>query len=211
MDKIAFIDLEGTLVEGSAWNVVKGLFGASKLSSEYEKLYEDGKVSYHEWRRKLVEIWRERRISRKEFVNSVKDYKLMPGARGLIVGLQNKGFKVVVLTGAISFFAEIVCKDLGIDEFYSAHEFIFDPKGYFLDIKEHAEYGRGKGKVYFMKKVIAKEDADIRESIAIGGDDINDYWMLKFLKSFSVKPCINKIKEVVDYEVDSLRNILDFV
>ena len=56
--KIAFLDLEGTLVKSESWNKVKIKFGAKKLSDEYDKLYAEGKVGYEEWRRELVKIWK---------------------------------------------------------------------------------------------------------------------------------------------------------
>jgi HAD superfamily phosphoserine phosphatase-like hydrolase len=211
MKRIAFCDLEGTLIKGRAWEHIRDKFGAKELSDEYDKLYEEGKVGFEEWRRELVKIWKENKVSKQQFVDELKDYELLPSARELILGLKEKGFKVIVVTGAISVLAEIVKEDLGIDEVYSGHEFIFDENGKFLDIKTHEEYGRGEGKVGFIKKIIEKEDAAMGECIAVGGDDINDYWMMKELDSFAVKPHLRQIKEVVNHEVNELIEILEFV
>lgn len=211
MKRIAFLDLEGTLVESSAWYNVKDLFGAKELSKKYGKLYDEGKVGFEEWRRELVKIWKENKATKKQFIDAVKDYKLVIGTEELILGLKEKGFKIIIITGAVSPFAELIKEDLDIDEIYTAHEFKFDKGGTFKDIVTHSEYRRGQGKLHFIEKVIKKEKAKKEDCIAIGGDDINDYWMLKELKSFAVNPKINKIKDVVDYEVDNLIDILDCI
>jgi len=209
--KIAFIDLEGTLIENAAWDHIKTKFGAKELSDEYDKLYAEGKVGFEEWRRELARIWRENKATKQQFIEELEDYKLMPGARELIRGLKEKGFKVILVTGAISILAELVKVDLGIDEVYSGHEFVFDKEGYFVDIKTHEAYRRGEGKVHFIRKIIKQEKVSKEDCIAIGGDDINDYWMIKELKSFAVKPHLRQIQEVVDYNVNTLRDILKHI
>lgn len=211
MTKIAFIDLEGTLIDLGNWSRIARKFGAEKITDEFFKLYEQGKIGFYEWRRELVKIWKKNKVTRQQFIDTLKDYKLKQGARELILGLKEKGFKIIIITGAAGPLAETVKNDLGIDEVYSAHEFIFDEKGEFQDIQEHENYRRGQGKVDLIKELIKKEGADINDCIAIGGDDINDYWMLKELKSFAVNPHLRQIKEVVDYEVDELIDILDAV
>jgi HAD superfamily phosphoserine phosphatase-like hydrolase len=211
MIKIAFIDLEGTLVEETAWGITKDLFGANELSDKNLKLYKEGKISYEEWRRELARLWRSKKIKKEHFLEFLKNYGINPFAKELIQGLKNKGYKIVVVTGAINIFAELVKKELGFDEFYSGHEFIFDKNGFFYDIKDHEEYKRGQGKLFFINQCIGKEKTTKENCIAIGGDDINDYWMLKELKSFSVKPHINKIKNVVFKEVNNLKEILEYV
>jgi phosphoserine phosphatase len=211
MARIAFFDLEGTLLEGTtAWTYVKDLFGAKELSDEYGGLYAEGKIGFEEWRRKLVEVWKGK-VSKQQFIDELKDYKLKKGARELIDGLKKKEFKVIVVTGAISVLAELVKKDLGIDEVYSGHEFVFDENEMFIDIKTHETYRRGEGKVHFIKEIMEREGVDKGDCIAVGGDDINDYWMMKELESFAVKPHLRQIQEVVNHEVDELKDILKFV
>ena len=209
--KIAFLDLEGTLVKTESWNKVKIKFGAEKLSNEYDKLYAEGKVGYEEWRRELVKIWKKNKVTKQQFIDVIKDYNLIEGAKKLILGLKDKGFKIIIITGEPDIFAELIAKELGVDEFYSAHEFVFDENGLFVDIKTHEEYRRGEGKVKFIKEIISKEGIDIKDCIAIGGDDINDYWMMKELTSFAVKPKLRQIQEVVDHNINKLAEVLDFI
>ena len=209
--KIAFCDLEGTLVEGTAWNEIKDKFGAKELSDKYGELYDEGKVTYEEWRRELVEIWREHKVTRQDFINALKDYKLISGSKELIAKLKEKGYKVIIITGAISTFAEMLQEELNFDELCCGYEFTFDENGHFLDIVNHEKYQRGQGKVYFIRQIIEREGVDKKDCIAIGGDDINDYWMMKELRSFAVKPHLIKIQDVVDHDVGSLLEVLDYV
>ena len=211
MKRLAFFDLEGTLVEDTAWNHIKTKFGTKELSGEYDKLYAEGKVGFEEWRRELVKIWKKNKVTKQQFIDELKDYKLKSGARELIQGLKEKGFKIILITGAISVLAELVKEDIGIDKIYCGHEFVFDKNGIFQDIMTHESYGRGEGKIHFIREIISKENADKEECIAVGGDDINDYWMMKELNSFAIKPHLERIKEVVDHEVDELIDILDAV
>jgi len=94
---------------------------------------------------------------------------------------------------------------------FTGNDFIFDKEGFFVDIKTHSEYGRGEGKLHFIEKVMTKEGSTKEKCITIGGDDINDYWMIKEFRSFSVKPHLKKIKDVVNYDVSSLPEILSFL
>jgi phosphoserine phosphatase len=208
--KIAFLDLEGTLTKGESWSSIKDKFGAEEFLEEYEELYSEGKIGYEEWRRKLVEVWAGK-VIKQQFIGELKNYDLMPGTKELISGLKKKGFKIIIITGGPDIFAELVSEKLGFDEIYAANEFLFDENGIFVDIKTHEEYRRGEGKVKFIKEIISKKGANEDECIAVGGDDINDYWMMKELESFAVKPQLGQIQEVVDHPVDNLVEILEFV
>jgi len=211
MKRLAFIDLEGTLTEKNSWSYIMNKFGAEEFLEKFQKLFSEGKIGYEEWRRKLSEAWKNSKTTKKQFLAEIKEYKLNPGAKELILGLKDKGFKIIIITGGPDIFAELVSEELNFDESYSANEFLFDEKGFFQDIKTRENYRRGQGKVEFIKEIIKKEKTNKDHCIAIGGDDINDLWMLKELKSFAVKPHLNQIKQVVDYEVDNLIEILDCV
>lgn len=209
--KIAFCDLEGTLIEVWGWWHIKDCFGAKKLSDEYTELYHEGKVGFEEWRQELAKIWRKNKVTKKEFEKELSKNKFLPGAKKLITGLKEKGYYVVIITGAVSVQAELVGKELGADEVISANKFEFDKKGVFTGINTHPAYRRGQGKVHFIKETLAKYKIDKKDCIAIGGDDINDLWMMKELKSFAVKPKIRQIKEAVDHIVEKLVDILKYV
>ncbi|MBW2978101.1 HAD-IB family phosphatase [Candidatus Woesearchaeota archaeon] len=213
MTKIAFFDLEGTLVKGeTAWIKVRDKFGVPKeIDKEYQKLYDEGKIGFAEWRRRLAEIWRETKLKLEDFKEVLKDYELVEGAKELIEGLKKKGFKIAIITGAISIFADMVGEELGSDSVFSGHEFVFDEEGCFKDIIDVKFYRRGEGKVKVMEDFAALYGAELKDCISVGGDDINDYWMLKNVESFAVKPHISQIKEVVNHEVDKLTDILKFV
>ena len=115
MKKLAFIDLEGTLIKDTAWNHIKTKFGAKELSDEYDQLYAEGKVGFEEWRRELVRIWKEYKTTKQQFIDELRNYEFIPGAKELISGLKKKGYKVVIVTGAIDILAELVKEELGID------------------------------------------------------------------------------------------------
>ena len=55
--KIAFCDLEGTLIEVWGWWYIKDFFGAKKLSDEYAKLYEEGKIGFEEYCQLGSYVW----------------------------------------------------------------------------------------------------------------------------------------------------------
>ncbi|MBR9692126.1 HAD-IB family phosphatase [Candidatus Woesearchaeota archaeon] len=211
MNKIAFIDLEGTLINLGNWEKIAGKFGAADWYKDFLKRYEEGRVSYEEGRRDLEKIWSKNKVTKEQIIDVLKNYKAFEGTKELIEGLKKKGYKIVVITGAISVLAELVKEDFGIDEVFSAREFIFDENGFFQRIEDHPTYRRGEGKILIIQEIIEREGADKKDCIAIGGDDINDYWMMKEMKSFAVNPHLNRIKEVVDYNVDKLIDILEFV
>jgi len=213
MNKIAFFDLEGTLVKGqTAWIKVKDKFGVpNETDQEYQKLYDEGKIGFEEWRRKLAEIWKAAKVKLDDFKEILSDYELVEGAKELIEGLKRKGFTIAIITGAISVFADMVGKDLGADSVFSGHEFVFDEDGYFRDIIDVEFYRRGEGKVKVMEDFAAIYKADLKDCIAVGGDDINDYWMLKTVTSFAVNPHLPQIKKVIDHEVNKLTDILKLI
>jgi len=209
--KLAFIDLEGTLINGTEWENIKDKFGAEELSREYSKLYDAGKIGFEEWREKLAEVWHKNKATKKDFISELNRYRVLPGAKELVVGLKKKGYKTFLVTGAISILAELVKKELGIDEIYCAHEFLFDKNDVFLGIKTHPEYGRGQGKVKIIKEIIKKYKSDEKDCITIGGDDINDYWMIKDFNSFAVKSPVKQIRDVAKHNVNKLADILSLI
>lgn len=99
---------------------------------------------------------------------------LMEGMEKLISSLQQRGYKVAILSGGFSYFANYLKRQYGFDYAYSNALQVVD--GAVTGIVE-GEIVNAERKVYLLKKIAAELDIDLTDTIAVG-DGANDLPML---------------------------------
>lgn len=125
---IAF-DLDGTLVtEKSSWWKLHNYFGTYETSLANMRDYEKGKITYGEFMRLDIGLWRPR-----PHINTIKEillnYSLTSNSKAVTEILNEKGYRLFIVTTAPDILANAVAKELHIQH-VAANEFIFDEKGY---------------------------------------------------------------------------------
>lgn len=113
--ELVLLDMDGTLVDASSWELVHEAFGVTNQANWGR--YQKGELDDLEFMRSDIALWRVggRRVHVDEIVGILDRAPLMPGARELIGGLRRAGVATCILSGGLDLLARKVCVDLGID------------------------------------------------------------------------------------------------
>ena len=93
--KLICFDLDGTIIDETTfiWQTIHEHLktDSEKRKKATEEFY-DKKISYEEWAKHDVELWKEKGATKKEILSALEPLKLMKGAKETIVELKKKGF-----------------------------------------------------------------------------------------------------------------------
>jgi HAD superfamily PSPase-like hydrolase len=115
--ELVLLDMDGTLVDASSWELVHEAFGTSNRAN-WER-YQRGELDDVEFMRSDIALWHvggDRKHVR-DVEAALERAPLMPGARELAAGLRSRGIATCVLSGGIDLLARRVCDELGLDMF----------------------------------------------------------------------------------------------
>ncbi len=144
--KLIFIDLDGTLTEESTWLLFNLRLGITKEEDKalFEK-YLKNDVQYDEWMDELVRIYKSRSsITKNEIAAFAETIPLRDGAEALILKLKEKGFRTVILSGAVDVIVETIARRLGADDWRSNSILQFDEAGMLIGIASRDDEAPGK-------------------------------------------------------------------
>ncbi len=125
---IAF-DLDGTLLEEkSSWWRLHEYFGTIKSSLINMRDYEQGKISYDEWMRRDIALWKPT-----PHITTIKkillDYTLAPNAENVVRILIERKLRLAIVTAALDILANSVAMKLHISD-VMANGLVLDENGY---------------------------------------------------------------------------------
>lgn len=116
--ELVLLDMDGTLVHGSTWEVLHDHYGVSNETNWVR--YQRGELDDHEFIRSDIALWRlhERPIHVDEIERILHERtRVMDGARDLVDALRSRGVATCIVSGGLDLLARHVCLDLGIDMF----------------------------------------------------------------------------------------------
>jgi len=131
--KLACFDLDGTIIDEteSIWQTIHDHLQTDKNKRKQAKEdFFNKKMSYEEWARHDVELWKEVGATKKEILESLGKLRLMKGARETLDELKKKGLKLAIISGSLNFAIETVLPDY--KEFFDhifMNEIYFDDDG----------------------------------------------------------------------------------
>lgn len=128
--ELVLLDMDGTLIDASSWEMIHEAFGVSNQHNW--EAYQRGELDDVEFMRSDIALWhvaaRARRgadasadasSSEKVHVEELERIlyraKLMPGAKELADGLRARGIATCIVSGGIDILARHVCLELGLD------------------------------------------------------------------------------------------------
>jgi len=209
MQKIIFFDLDGTLTPRSTWyelNLKLGITPGEDKTLFDQYLAET--LQYNDWTKKLFRIHKSRgSITKDEIVDFAQTIELRPDAVPTIDALKQKGYIVVLLSGAVDTVVEAMAKRLGIVEWFACSKLSFDDAGVLSDIVstgDEADSKLGLARTYLSKNNIAIDDA-----IAIG-DGGNEEALFKVMKGILFGHT-EKLKPLAWKQVENLSEIPNLV
>lgn len=115
--ELVLLDMDGTLVDGSSWEMVHAAFGTS--NEHNWQRYQRGELDDDEFMRSDIALWHPRPDADRKHVRDVEaalaGARYLPGAHELARGLRERGIATCVLSGGIDLLARRVCEELGLD------------------------------------------------------------------------------------------------
>lgn len=140
--KLVIFDINHTLIEDNSWAKLNVAFGMTE--AEDKQLWEQnqkGLLSNEQWVEALNHIFRSRGIASKQIYDRVcSTYSWKEGAKELVNSLQNKGYKIALISGAMQGLVDSVAQALGgVDYVYSGASFIFNQAGKFISFTYYDE------------------------------------------------------------------------
>jgi HAD superfamily PSPase-like hydrolase len=205
--KLVAFDLDGTLVIGkSSWWKLHEYFGTIELSLENMKNYEERRITYDEWMRRDIALWKPRpHISTLEKI--LLNYSLAPHAEQVVSTLRERKLEVAIVTTGLDIVANSVASRLNILHVI-ANGLVLDENGYLTE------------RVIFNVDLFRKDKAFERLVKSIGilksqciavGDSKYD---AGFLKSAGLGIACKKgtdLSEVADATISDLSELLELI
>lgn len=211
--KVACLDLEGTLVEGSVWRVLNRAFGVEEsIADELLEMFLNGLISYDQWADTLVETWKlpsGGQPTKNNIEKLTKNFEVIDGAYELVEILNDKGYFTVSISGAPDIFSRKVAHELGINKDIPTQRLVFDKNNMLRKVLVLNNYDFSKD--HIIRKL--KSNNELQEILAVG-DGLNDVDMCREA-DFGCIVIRSGRKDRVDYKrlksdgvlVDTLQNI----
>lgn len=174
--KLIAFDLDGVLVDGrGSWMEVHDAVGTSKQSELHGSEFYSGKITFDEWARKDVELWKGMELNKiSAILHNVPSMKGIESIRTL-----RKKYKLAIISGGLKILADKVKKEYKFK--YSFANALKVREGKICGIKQQVDF-TGKGKI--LAEIAEKENLSLDECATVG-DYLNDISMFK-VSGFSV-------------------------
>jgi len=166
-------DVDGVLTGiDSVWRYVHEHLGVWPQARMNKKLFESGSISYEEWARRDVALWRGRRVEEVERI--LRAVEIRPGAAELVAMLKKCGVKVFALSAGIDLLVEEIAERLGLDD-YEANRVVVEEGVLTGEVKVTVGF-EDKGRVF--RELVSKHGVGPGEAVAVG-DSIVDLPMFR--------------------------------
>lgn len=114
--ELVFLDMDGTLVHGSTWEVLHEHYGVTNETNWLR--YQQGLLNDHDFVKSDIALWKldERPIHVDEIDHILhKHSRIMDGAKELVDALRKRSIATCIVSGGLDLLARRVCLELGID------------------------------------------------------------------------------------------------
>lgn len=167
MRLLAVFDVDGTLTAlRDSWRLYHQALGTWGPASKNAQRFFNGEISYEEWARLDVELWRGVPLERLEALA-----KAVPWRRGArrLVELKRVGYALYALTTGVSLIARRAVEELGLDG-YLANDVEVEGGVLTGGVVVNVEYG-GKGEA--LRRLRASLNADLVVAVGDGPPDVD--------------------------------------
>jgi len=196
--RLILFDMDSTLIQCEVIDELAKKAGVGKQVAEITEDAMQGKIDFKEsFRRRMMLL---KGMDESVLEGIANSLPITEGAPRLISNLKRLGYKVGILSGGFTYFAQYLQRKLGID-YVHANE---------LDFKDGKLTGLVKGdivdgnrKAELLQHIAKKEGLSLKQVIAVG-DGANDIPMLKLAGlgvAFHAKP---KVKEQAKVGISTL-------
>ena len=203
--KLAVFDFDSTLMDGETIEFLAAEQGIQSQVKEITDRAMNGELDFFESLTTRVKLLQGMSVAK---VNEIcQNLPLMSGAKEIVIGLKEKGYKVICLSGGFKNATVPVCKGLGIDADFSN---VLHEKNGFLTGMVGGEMMFNSSKGEIIQRVQKLLDVSYENTLVVG-DGANDLSMFKYAAkrvAFCAKTILEKEANIIIKEKD-LRLILD--
>ena len=171
--KLVVFDMDSTVVEQEIINAIAELAGVEKEVREITERAMRGEIDFKEALKQRVRFLKG--IKLRDLEKVAESITLTPGIEELTEALKNMGYKLALVTGGFTYFAEKIAEKLGFDYFYG-NELVIENGIVTGEIKEPIIDAEAKGRI--IRELAEREKISSENIIAIG-DGANDKIMIK--------------------------------
>lgn len=203
--KLAVFDFDSTLMDGETIEFLAAAKGIQQQVKEITDRAMNGELDFFESLTTRVKLLKGMPVCDVDKI--CKELPLMPGAKEVVQGLKEKGYKVVCLSGGFKNATIPICANLGIDADFSN---ILHSKNGILTglVGGEMMFNTSKGEIIQRLQSLLNIDS---KNTLVAGDGANDLSMFKYAEkriAFCAKPILEKEANIIIKEKD-LRLILD--
>ncbi len=208
--KAIIFDVDETLTDRVTWyELTEQLGGSAYDHADLFMTYLDGKISYQTVKKELFKIWYTNGpVHKNKLTKIFKNIHIKGEAISLITTLQDKGYKLCLISGSMQPFIEELAHRFNIKHYYGNSKFIFDKDDYWTDIEYTKE--ESQLKVEQFRDFLSKTGYKPTECIAIGDGD-NDVELFRVIPGIAVNPRNEHLKELAWQNVKYLPRILQIL
>ena len=173
MKKLICFDLDGTLTPFSTWEALNARLGISP-EDDYRLFlqYREGNLEYKDWMLELMRLYKENSaVSKKDIEDTANDIALRPEAQAAVDDAKEKGYQVIVISGAMDVMAKPLAAKLGIGEWFAANKAVFNENDELVDIQDGGH--EREAKLLLLKEFCLKNGYELADAITVadGGND----------------------------------------
>ena len=206
-NKLAVFDFDSTLMDGETLEFFAREVGIQdKVKSITDKAMR-GDLDFFESLTERVSFLKGLSVSKIDKI--CKSLPLMNGAKEAVLGLKEKGYKVVCFSGGFRNATQLFAEELGLDGEFSN---ILHSKDGILTGQVGGEMMFNDSKGQMLSRLQKLLDVSEENTLAVG-DGANDLSMFKFASkraAFCAKPILKENANIIIEEKD-LSKILDFI
>jgi len=214
--KLVGFDWDGTLVKMPAkysWRIIDTTLGCTGEGDAIAEKYKHNDVSYLDWCRQCVELYKEFGLTEK-MLREIVDRNVTPhkGALETIGELKSRGIKTGIISGGMYNMYEYASRKFGlhVDYVNFAATLKFDKGGRLVG----GEYKEDDfdGKLRVLKDYCKKADATLGETLYVG-DSNNDIPVFEAAAGIAFSSDSEELKRRAKHVIkgDDLREILKYV
>jgi phosphoserine phosphatase len=207
--RLAVFDVDGTLTKvESCWRFVHERLGTWKGGGERNaELYFEGKLSYSEWAKRDVLLWKEVPVERIKQI--IWEIPYVDGVKEVFDFLRKKGVKIVLLSAGLSLLAEKIAGEIGCDCYVANELEILDGK-VTGNVRVHVSLSN-KGEV--LRELLRRFRVKPDECLAVGDDKTMVPVFQEVAISIAFNPRSSDVERYAKITVkgETLREILPWI
>lgn len=214
--KLVGFDWDGTLVKMPAkysWRIIDTTLGCAKEGDAIAEKYKNSRMSYFEWCRQCIELYREFGLT-EEMLHRIVDRNvtLHKGALETLEELRSRGIRTGIISGGMYNMYEYASEKFGLSVDYVnfAAKLKFDKTGRLTG----GEYKEDDfdGKLRVLKDYCKRADATLDETLYVG-DSHNDIPVFEAAAGIAFSSDSKELKRLAKHVIagDDLREIMKYV